>query len=309
MIFNNLSVAKVNADNQQRQEKNMNTGWKIAISVFFGALIGSLVSINYSWWIGMIVGGIVGYLSVEPMAIPKAIAKVFKSMYSESNRNKFKFTGKIFVCLYLSMCFVIVTPVFPIHAFGIWLGKITLLSLYFYEFTFLIAALFSSIVISITFYGETYWKYENYMLSSYEISQIPPGITLVYSMQSPKKYFKSFLRSYFNIVTIISKGFVIFFIIMLPMFIFWKMPVYIFWKIPIGIGKFTWAVVKIIHCHNRVIAGIDAVIFACLGYGLSYLTPMAPLIGAVIGFALSKLHWELVSVRWLKVCPQKIKND
>lgn len=59
-----------------------NTGLKIAISCFAGATLGALVALQFSpwfWWLGLMVGFAVGYLSYEFKVVIQAIKKAWQA--------------------------------------------------------------------------------------------------------------------------------------------------------------------------------------------------------------------------------------
>ncbi|MFA6446669.1 MAG: hypothetical protein WCW31_00235 [Patescibacteria group bacterium] len=56
--------------------------WKVFLACAFGAGIGSLVALQLShwfWWVGLLVGGIVGYLSYEWKAVVQAVPHAFRA--------------------------------------------------------------------------------------------------------------------------------------------------------------------------------------------------------------------------------------
>lgn len=67
------------------------TSFKIAGACAFGGLTGALVALSVwpaFWWAGLIVGGLVGYLSYQPKEVPAAFAGAYRKVYGFSKERE-----------------------------------------------------------------------------------------------------------------------------------------------------------------------------------------------------------------------------
>ena len=68
----------------------MNTEKNVGLACFIGAIIGTILSLQFSpkfWWLGIVTGGLAGYLSYEFMKVVQAVRFTFSIIQNEYSDN------------------------------------------------------------------------------------------------------------------------------------------------------------------------------------------------------------------------------
>jgi len=259
---------------------------KVGLACAFGAFIGSIVALQlnqYWWWLGLIVGGGVGYFSYEFKKFLQAIPVAWNSViHWHPDREKWKLTGKIFVCYG-------VFALSPVIFFDVLFFIPSMLDQRFSQQDVVIMAVMLPIC------GALFCGLLLSLLSLNEVSKDKETIH-----RDGKKF--------------AAKGnplIVYFYYVPKYTFIGIKLVVYeippLFVAIGHGFAKlclFVWTVFKFIHSEERVLCAFDAAVGAGIGYAYHN-----ALIGMLAGGIFGVLNYEIVSKRVLKLVPiyEKIK--
>lgn len=249
---------------------------KIFLAVFAGSLIGGLVCrhIGFTfWWIGLLIGGLIGYLAYEPLAVLKAIPVAWhfacrlmglSGRFLRENRGIILI---IFLAGQLAWFWLIVPLVLLANATSKLLSTWPIGSTYCF-------------IMAIGFYG---------MLGK---GRNKPEV---------HRNYKLFL-THFNPVSLVFYTYPVY------MYRLTRDIIKGCWhyrRAPLVAGRFLslffWKLFLIIHSQERLLCGIDAAIGAALVYFLHY----SPLIGAGLGGLFGVMNFEILSKRILKVVPAK----
>lgn len=260
----------------------MNTRIRIAMACFLGGAIGALIAIQlgvYLWWVGVLTGGLVGYLSYEFKKVAHALC----------------FAGKMIrtKCRY---------------GFSI---DVSMTSIRRQAFGFVQDAMFLVLVVIICSSVGTSWMFPLWFVRKPEEPIVPATIMFVFAafligagLISATRYHK-WIRSELeqpksDYVTV-------------PLSVFLVSPVgVLFYWLPLGIfkvlrvmpsvAKFLWKVARkaflLIHSEIRLLCFTDALIGAIVGYFCG-----SALIGGMAGAVSGLVNYELISKRWLKLVP------
>jgi hypothetical protein len=248
-------------------------GLKVFVACFLGALIGSLVAnqLIHSWLIGMMAGGLVGYLSYNVKEMVRAVRTSWDNVVSwrphKPNPLKYKL-------LFLSLASGIVMGFYAgIFIFAICLTKddhLAPVKIFIgAEILMFLVGLLSGcglFVNDIRYIKDSKASYEDKITEAKKF--IAYGNPLAFIFYWPaKKSFETFK------------------------------------KIPAGVKKtrlFLKDVFFVIHSDIRLLCGVDAAIGTYVGY----LSGNA-LIGAFAGGILGVLNYYLISIKLLKLVPEK----
>lgn len=238
---------------------------KIFISCALGAGIGTLVALelnHYFWWVGLLIGGFVGYLSYEFKEVVSTTRQSWHAIIGwRPNWDKLRLRWKYFwlfqFCVFLFILNLI--PIFGIAYFFALIGFIpvaTVNLLVFFSYVVLPVLCFILVPITPDFWIEKFSQEELRELKK-EMSQIYP--TKVYL-----KWLPCLIKKF-------SGGMVMVF-------------------------KFIKNIFILIHSDIRLLCGVDAAIGAGIGYYAG-----SVIIGMLAGGALGIVNYEFVSRRLLKL--------
>lgn len=265
----------------------MSSNLKVFLAVALGSFVGALVALQANasfWWIGLPVGGLIGYLSYKPMTVARAVpiaareaadlcGWTARALYSV--KHVFGWALLTFVLLF----FWCTLAVFPIGFVAIDAVNQKLL--------------FGSLVVG--FFGACFAVCGWGICGGSKDGQFTADLRKTCRMLNP----------------------LIFFGIKLPCAI-WK----VIWSIPIVIIeviigsprvavvlfralvlfpiRFVISLTRLIHTDERLLCGVDAAIGASIGY----FTANA-LLGALIGGIFGVLNFEILSKRVFKLVPRR----
>ncbi|PIR06772.1 MAG: hypothetical protein COV55_02260 [Candidatus Komeilibacteria bacterium CG11_big_fil_rev_8_21_14_0_20_36_20] len=254
----------------------MNTT-KVFVACALGALIGSIVALQmnpYLWWIGLLVGGLTGYLSYEFKAVIAAVPKAWNAASWRPSK-EVKWATVAFICVYISIVSIVlgIAILNPIPKREVLIAKPDIL---LYSFLGLMTSLVFLIGLTITLIEQP--KLKNNITKSFQL-----------------------IALYCNPISVAT---------FLPLWCLYKfithlpaMIAFIFktgWSIICTLGRFIKFLFLLIHSDIRLLCGIDATI----GSGIGYLTGNV-LIGMVAGGVFGVLNYQIVSLKILKVVPVK----
>ncbi|MFA6554244.1 MAG: hypothetical protein WCS89_01930 [Candidatus Paceibacterota bacterium] len=280
---------------------NINNSVKVALACFMGAFIGALVALqfHYVWWIGVLIGGMVGYISYNLDEIPCAVKKVWV------NLSEIKTATKAFFEDRESIVEII--------------GLTTFLSIG----SFLLISLLASAIQSI----ESTFILWNNLLQNNQLNYLNPRslegkelngliflniniiviglifllISLLWRLKARNNRTKSrndliknsnsFLIS--GLVYICLAPIVAPVVIVLVSLIFSAVVIYVSAKISL---KVVWGTFKLIHSDIRILCMTDAMIGATIGYYSGN-----ALFGGIVGAIFGVLNYEIISKRWFKL--------
>lgn len=250
---------------------------KVMLAVFAGAFIGAMVALQFTanfWWIGLLAGGLAGYLAYDPAEVIRNIPTAWRTARRETW--KYSLGGLI---MYFK---------FMIKEWRSFLRGVQLM-----------------LVICMWLYGL------GYIMSDFDVSATSQFmslkamlisiacIILLFSQlfgslfatadESATKLFKAMIKY--------SNPFRVFFY-SLPRGIFFGTILLVKFAV-----KFTVTLFKLIHSDLRLLCGIDAAIGAAIGY-----FTINPLLGATIGAVWGALNYWLISVKLLKLVPARQRS-
>jgi len=258
----------------------MNRTLKVFFACAFGAGIGAMIALQiggYLWWIGMLVGGLVGYISYEFKAVIRAIVYAWNEIVidlrsPESIKTlKALFWGVIFISGAFASGFAIM---------ALMTQKITV------EQTDQVALRLNHLIITLYLMSVLLYVF------FYALNSLVKG---GHSNELLSKD-KAFLLSLSPIL------FFTFWQVAFPFFVAKHLvrAVGAFFKVLPAIGRFFKTVFVQIHSDERLLCFFDAGIGAAIGYFAGN-----ALIGAIAGGILGVLNYEIVTKRWLKLAPAK----
>lgn len=252
---------------------------KVFLACAIGAGIGSLVALEMArafWWIGLLVGGLAGYLSYEWRAVLRAIPAAYRAARGWHPPRGYWQSIRLFFVL--------------ISAIVLWCS----------------ALLFVSVVDEVPPEQLTHnlvnlaWGVAG-MFTAGLLLVI--GFAIAYRNVTPDENYLSAMR---------KANFWMF----PPIVLFWHLPRGIWWvarRLPramaltiVGIARgivafirfmkrFIWQLFLRIHSEMRLLCGIDAMLGAAVGYFAG-----SAIIGALAGGLFGVLNYAVVTERWLK---------
>jgi len=255
----------------------MNRTLKVFIACFLGGGIGALVALQltfYFWWIGMLVGGLVGYLSYEFNAVLQAIPKAWRK--ATTWRPDWDYWKAYWKAVSVGWGYALLVCLTPASA--LW-GA-----------TYLLWKLGAAIdgIGALTIFGA--------LFLAVAVLAPPAEIACCPTSEWPGRWKN--LRKLAIMLNPVSV-------------FFWWLPLGI-WKlvllVPAGIRKigrgissllrFFWYLFRFIHSEFRLLCALDA----ALGAGIGFFTG-SPLIGALAGGVIGILNFEILSKRVLHFVP------
>lgn len=258
----------------------MNDSGKIFVACASGGGMGTLLALQMNltfWWIGLIVGGALGYVSFDPMAIVHAIpeAWVTTKRCSRKAAEAFFFGAREGFCLTS-------TVIFPVYILCVKAVGGTNVFVYMFLVGFMVfMSLFMGVVAGTEYLSNpglltkkrvrADWKHCN-ALAVYGY-YLPMGIWHLLNRVP---------RMISAIPGVALKAAVV------------------LHDVVASILEFGWNLFKLVHSELRVLCMVDAAIGTAIGYRFG-----SPLVGAVTGGIFGVLNYEVVSVRWLKLLPAK----
>jgi len=253
----------------------MDRSFKIFVSCALGAFIGSLVALQsnqYLWWVGLIIGGLAGYLSYEFKAVCQAVVSVWQAVASvQWKRKREEYAENFFNAFNFMMSLVF------------WALPLAFIFVFFSENRYSdseIALWRSFCIIS-----ETYL----FMLVFFFFLSV---LFVFFEDQSP---FKEEKREFYSVEKVLL------FYFFLPKWILlgvkFLLVRVLFASIPF-ILPFLRRFFFLIHSQERLLCAFDA----ALGAGIGYLCGN-PFVGALCGGILGVANFEIVSRRILKLVP------
>lgn len=261
----------------------MNRTMKVFLTCAIGAGVGTSVALQLNhlfWWVGLLVGGFVGYFSYEFGAVVKAAPRAWKRatswqfnptpLYNYLQRYLTLLMVTAFMSSYMFLFPILLfIPFFNVAAGAFPFPKLIQIAMFLGGMTILFPFVFSWI--------------PSPMFDAGEVRQ-------------------SFLK--WNLITLT--------VWQIPRFVFWFLPRGIFWvavRAPRAIrvaavvfGRFFWHLFRLIHSEERLLCGIDAAIGTVIGYFSGN-----ALIGALAGGVFGVINYEIVSKRILHLVPIRTK--
>lgn len=259
--------------------------WKVFLACAIGAFIGSLVTLEVNrwfWWLGLITGGLTGYLSYEWKKVAQSIPAAYRTargwqapeLYWRELWQAF-LSALSFLSVAGSWVFLFVISLLILLE-GVGAINIALLPLCS---IFLIGIAFFTFFITLIWFNFDTGRKVG--LREKDISR-HKKLTVEFLAASP------------------------------PVVFFWHIPRGLYWLIPrlphvlavTGkglasaarfLGRFAWQVFIRIHSEMRVLCGVDAMIGTTVGYFAG-----SAIIGALAGGAFGVINYALVTERWLK---------
>jgi hypothetical protein len=266
-----------------RKEKVMQKeSFQIGTACFIGAGIGTLLSLEVfgGFWIilGFLIGGFVGYISLNPLQILKTFAWNLKrfGVAIIPSKETLKFYSLAwmgilisFSILMFSICFLFVEFVWAI------ILNHTDRTASFFEI-YLVVALTTSICFTLIDGGKILW-----------------GFDRANKMRNVKELLIDVLK-YGNLVVWVYWVFYGLFHTPYKAILFKSLDIFSRFL------KALWATFVVIHSSKRLLCGVDSFLGAIVGFCYSH-----ALIGAIAGLFLGVVNYEIISIRILKIAPKK----
>lgn len=247
---------------------------KVFMACAIGAGVGALIALelgNYLWWIGALIGGLIGYLTFEFKKVMAAALRAWERVFSKSFFLKFFSIWKMTLAL----------PLFAVSFFATLLSPIALICLLFsgplilvmiiaMTGATLLTTFIASIVFVFLFWDEDYFK---------ELKNDSDGVKSLSFTFSPFMVYFYWL----------PKG-----VIWCAVSLIRNLP-----AIVVAICSFFRYLFMEIHSDLRLLCGVDAAIGAAVGFSCGN-----ALIGAVAGGIIGVLNYQIISIRVLKIVPK-----
>ncbi len=273
---------------------NINKTLNIAIACFVGAFIGALLAIQFHhyWLFGVLIGGIVGYVTYNFREIPTTAKMVWAKMPERQNMKKFIADCELKEKMKEAISTILLGFVFITFFISVIAGVITAIFSYI-----------NTVAIYVELYQGSSFHINQINLSRGEIifGSTATIILLCFIIRIQLDDKKDITTKYLLIAIFI--GIPILTPFLLPVVAFVASGFGIYWLGKVGI-KVGWATFKIVHSDIRLLCMVDAMIGATAGYWFGN-----TLIGGIIGAISGVINYELVSKRWLKLIPSQVKID
>ena len=271
----------------------MNTTMKVFLACALGAFVGAFVALegnHYFWWFGLLVGGLVGYLTYEIKEVARALPVAWqKARGWQPDREWWQVYLKG-VGIYIGSVFTLMTP--------------PLLFLLWFSFGGFIEGRASSLEMITATAG---------LVFLFLLMGIYFGLTLqttsgtdIKSLQKEQAEFQKFanpFRIYFWFLprwTLKGGWWLLLSLLKLleqsPRFV--ATALWVFIASAIVVAKLAYFLLKEVHSDIRMLCGVDAAIGTIIGYFAG-----SAVIGALAGGAWGALNFEILSIRVLKLVP------
>ncbi len=259
----------------------MNRTVKVFLACAIGALVGSLIALQINgvfWWMGLLAGGLTGYLSYEFSTVIRMIPRAWR-MATSWRMN--------WARLY--------SPLLSIarHILGIVMMAVTFASYSVF------GAIFN--IYSWNDVSETFVAFAS-IFFFFMLVCFKPLITDV--TMSSKEVVK------YGVISLLCANPVVVSVWFLPRFLFWVLPRGIFWVavrtpkairiIAVVLARFVYYLFRLIHSEERLLCGVDAGIGTIIGYisGNAF-------VGALAGGIFGVLNYEILSKRVFHLVPTR----
>lgn len=275
-----------------------NPGFKVFAVSALGAFIGSLVGLQLTpmfWWVGMLIGGVVGYFAYNVGEVMRALPQAWilaRDVWDEivcvdylgALRAFGSGMAKVLQVLGLAVVLIPVAAVAIMLVGGVWTLQVFTPVAFYQHDSFP------------HFFVGTPEYFINTLIVSAAAGVIVCVITLcawseMYGLDAMRR------RKGWCALLLLYKA--------TPLgAITWYLPKSIWLVLPLlpasarFVGAFWWNLFKIIHSDRRLLCGVDAAIGAAVG-----IFAHNPLLGALAGGVVGVLNFELISKRWLKLVP------
>lgn len=274
-------------------ETTNKTALKIGLVCALCAGIGAVIALNmnqYFWWVGVLAGGILGYLSYELPKVIKAVPEAWKNTVDWGNKEKTElkkvflsnlgmiligFFNFLFIFQFSSVKFENTSSNLEIfHYFQIYIGVVLIVSgsSVFIAFSTLIHVLKEKDFPSISYYENALFfiKYSFVLIAPFVLMFfILKG--LYFLIRLMYQHWDAIEKSCFNALKAVFRF----------------------------IGNFLKSFFLMIHSEARLICGVDSCLGALIGYHYN-----SPIIGALSGMILGIVNYYIVSIKILKLTPK-----
>lgn len=262
---------------------------KIFLSSGLGALIGTIVAIKLIpfWFLGTIVGFLVGYLAYEVKNVLQAIVKAFKVARHEvfpGFWKRFVAHGSVTNLGIGTWCLSYVLSYLLAKFFITDEPEIGALMIFFYSiFAFSFSIPIFAVFIKITEYG----------------AKIDNPRNLVY--RGGYKHIREKGSTYLGIIKWFFLGFsiVVWSVVKFFFWVMWKYTSIFVWKTVFFCAVFLKKMFLLIHSDVRLLCGTDAAIGTVIGYFFQ-----SPIVGCLAGAILGLANYYIVSIKILKLQPE-----
>lgn len=241
--------------------------YKVLAACALGAGIGSIVALSvhpYIWWLGMIAGGLVGYLAYEIKEVVRAMPTAWQRVTSPENRKKaLGLTLFLAVPVSLSSSVFVISLIMHIYfpfgdsfmqSWGVVAGIIAG-----------VCTLFFAAVFADSYWDSLYWP-----LRESDVNDLTKLAKILSPVGIP-------LFSLYVLFLAVKNT---------PTFVRFAAP-------------FIKELFLLIHSEIRLLCGVDAALGAAAGYFLG-----EPVLGALIGAAIGVANYKIVSERILHIRPE-----
>lgn len=250
---------------------------KVFMACALGGGVGAFVALQMwqpFWWVGMLVGGLVGYLAYEFSEVRRAVSLAWRETTGwRPNMEWWRAFLRLLPNSVLGLPSVFFVPFFSLFA---WTFDATEVAGNVLTFGFLS---FIFVMLSVRITNDTIARVRAGKMDIYEAVQETRELNVfrVYFWVVPCAIGKGVWLTVTRGPGWVAKGIVV-------------------------IARFLWQVFLLIHSEMRLLCGLDAAIGAAIGYWLGN-----ALIGAIAGGIFGLANFEVVSRWWLKIVPMKAK--
>ena len=248
---------------------------KIFMACAIGAFVGSLVALElnkYFWWLGLLVGGLTGYISYEFKTIPKAMLVAYKRMLGRKLSDEEKAFNKALVNTFL------------IGVVACCLGAVTFLTLPGLLLSFFLGVKFATSGLialgCLTFF------------LAYIVASFTMDVTLDWKCPHCVEINKIQRNKYIKAIKVLNP--VSFYFYWIPWGI--KRIPRVVVRITVVVFQFLKTLFILIHSDERLLCGVDAMIGTAIGYFSG-----SAIIGFFAGGIFGAINYEIVSKRLLRL--------
>jgi hypothetical protein len=246
---------------------------KVFLACALGGGIGAFVALQMwppLWWVGMIVGGLVGYLTYEFNEVRQAVSQAWREVSGwRPNRTWWKIFFHLFPTVIIGMPATLILP--PFLLFLLLNGKWDPLM-----HSFLLVVFVTTSIL---------WTLE-------ETGSIMRGARTEFSVLSDWRESNVFRVYFWRMPRVVAKG---------AWRVVTKGPRWVVKGIAM-IGRFLRYFFVLVHSEVRLLCGLDAAFGAAVGYYFGN-----AIVGAIAGGIFGVINYEVISRRWLKLVPAKTR--
>lgn len=275
---------------------------KIFGACALGAAVGTALALElapYLWWVGMLVGGLVGYFTYEFREVLRAAQTAWKKTIAwRPFLPWWRVVGRTFAGSLILTTLLVVAGTLGVIAFK---GNLDV-----YPTAFAAAVLFSTVwSVATSLNEDTRLELKLCRHTEEHINSLLEQNRYQWLIAMVATAFFSLILflSYWDLVVTTMQWLSIGTVMLCGVVFAAYGAVWLIRRVIPVLGRFFWAFFKLIHSDIRLLCAVDAALGTAAGYAAG-----SALVGALAGGTLGVVNYYLVSVCWLKLAPASMNE-